>query len=85
MVLLEKRIIEEEKEVFGLFKDQLGHKERDFTFLNSDQALNRFKNALLEHIQLNPEEAKDKRPRLLTVSVLNTLYFSHFKSYNRTQ
>ena len=43
---------------FGLFKDALGYKERDFVFLNSDQALYRFKCRMLEYMQLHPGEQK---------------------------
>ena len=51
---------------FGLFKDALGYKERDFVFLNSDQALYRFKCRMLEYMQLHPGEqsASERRPSL---------------------
>ena len=67
---------------FGLFKDALGYKERDFVFLNSDQALYRFKCRMLEYMQLHPAEGLNKAaerrlslPRFPWADTLNTLYF----------
>ena len=62
IVIIEKRIIKEEEDQFGLFLDGDGHIPRAFLMLNSDERLYRLKHEVMEWIQF--EKVKGNLPRL---------------------